>query len=129
MLTRDQILKVKDIKIEEVQVPEWGGSVFVKGLTGSERDQFESSVVELQGKTQRINMKNVRAKLAALSICNEEGERLFTDGDILELSKKSANALQKVFDVASRLSGLSADDVESLTKNSKGGVTVDSILD
>lgn len=129
MLTRDQILSVNDIVIETVAVPEWGGEVCVRGLTGSERDNFESSVVELRGKSQHVNMKNVRAKLAALSICDEKGERVFTDGDVLELSKKSAVALQRVFDVAARLSGLSADDVKSLAKNSNSGATEGSSLD
>ena len=44
MLTKDQILKSDDLPSEEVSVPEWGGSVMVRSMTGYERDQFEQSV-------------------------------------------------------------------------------------
>ena len=73
MLTKEQILGVKDLIIREVEMPEWGGSVYVRGLTGSERDAFEASVIEQRGKTNRVNMINVRAKLLVLTICDKDG--------------------------------------------------------
>ena len=116
VLNRDEILQVKDIEIEEVEVPAWGGSVFVKGMTGTERDAFEASIVQQRGKNASVNMANIRAKLASQTICDKDGLRLFTDADIKALGKKSATALQVVFDVAQRLSGISGDDVEELAK-------------
>lgn len=117
MLTKDQILGIKDLQVEKVEVPEWGGHVFVRGMTGSERDAFEASVVDIRGSSQKINMVNVRAKLVSLTICDEDGNRLFEDADVIELGKKSALALQRLFDTAQRLSGLSNDDVSALEKN------------
>lgn len=115
-LSRDDILKADDIQIEEVEVPEWGGSVFVKGMTGTERDVFEQSIVETRGKNTRVNMQNVRAKLVSLSACDDKGELLFTPKDVKALGGKSAAALQRVFEVASRLSGISDQDVEELAE-------------
>jgi hypothetical protein len=37
MLDRKSILDRNDSKIEEVPVPEWGGSVYVRVLSGAER--------------------------------------------------------------------------------------------
>lgn len=128
-LNRDDILKVKDIEIEEVEVPEWGGSVFVKGMTGTERDAFESSIVQQRGKSASVNMINIRAKLASLTICDEEGERLFTDKDVKELGKKSAAALQRVFDVAQKLSGISSDDIDELAEEMEKNPTDGSASD
>jgi hypothetical protein len=125
-LNKDQILQASDIPIHEVEVPEWGGSVFVKGMTGTERDKFESSIIEMRGNQQRVNMIDVRAKLACYTICDEKGKRLFTDVEIKELAKKSASALQRIFDVAQKLSGIGADDVESLLKNSESAPAEDS---
>jgi len=113
-LTRENILQVKDITTELVEVPEWGGSVYVRGMTGTERDTFEASIVKLKGKGQSVDMSNIRAKLAAKSICDESGNLLFTDADIKELGKKSAGALQRVFEVAQRLSGIGDEDVAEL---------------
>ena len=114
LLNKQDILDIKDIEIEKVEVPEWGGFVFVKGMTGMERDTFEASIVQQRAKDARVNMVNIRAKLAAQTICDEEGVRLFNDKDIHALGKKSANALQRVFDVAQKLSGITGDDVEEL---------------
>ncbi len=116
-LTKEQILAASDIKIEKVAVPEWGGEVYVKGMTGSERDKFEASIIEIRGNTQKANLANVRAKLACFTICDESGARLFSEEEIVELAKKSAQALQRVFDAAQRLSGIGSEDVDSLLKN------------
>lgn len=117
LLTRDAILKATDLPHEDVDVPEWGGTVRVRTLTGAERDQFEASIVELRGKKRKINTANIRAKLVALSVVDEQGNRLFSDADVALLGKKSAAALDRVFAVAQRLSGVTEDDVEELEKN------------
>ena len=114
LLTKQEILNIQDIEIEQVDVIEWGGHVFVKGMSGLERDTFEASIVQQRGKDAKVNMVNIRAKLAAQTICDEEGVRMFTEKDIHALGKKSANALQRVFDVAQKLSGITGDDVDEL---------------
>lgn len=113
VLSRDSILQAQDIKIELIEVPEWGGSVYVKGLSGSERDSFEGGLMQKDGKTP--NFHNIRAKLVVKTACDADGKRLFTDADIPELTNKSASALQRVFEVAQRLSGISSADVQELT--------------
>lgn len=116
LLTRDAILQVEDLKRELVSVPEWGGDVFVRSLNGAERDKFEASVLEQRGKSQKMNLENIRAKMASMTICDEHGNRLFSDGDIQALAKKNAAALDRVFSVARRLSGLGENEVEELAK-------------
>lgn len=116
-LTREQILQADDIKTETVSVPEWGGEVLVKALTGAQRDQFEIDSLAGKGKSQHVNLQNIRARLVARSIVDETGARIFQDGDVKALGAKSAAALQRVFDVAQKLSGLTDDDIEELTEN------------
>jgi len=118
LLTRDQILSADDSVYEDVNVPEWGGVVRIRGLSGSERDRFEDSIVNNKvGKHARQNMKNIRAKLVALTVIDAKGETLFTLKDVEALGKKSAAALDRCFDVAQRLCGLSDDDVTELEEN------------
>jgi hypothetical protein len=116
MLNRDDILKAQDLKTEIVPVPEWGGDVIVRGMTGAERDKFEASIVQTKGKDQTLNMVNIRAKLASATICDEQGKRLFSDADIVQLSAKSAQALQRIFVVAQKLSGIGEEDVKELAE-------------
>ncbi len=120
-LTRDAILEAPDLSFEDVAVPEWGGVVRVRGLTGAERDAFEASVVERKGRETRMNMANLRARLAALAMVDAEGKRLFNDADVAALGKKSGAALHRVFEVAQRLSGITEADISELEKNSDSG--------
>jgi hypothetical protein len=118
VLTRDEILGIADFQIEKVIVPEWKGkSVYVRGLTGEERDTFEELIFG-SDKDQKEKLKNFRAKLISLCVCNANGERLFTQDDIPVLGKKSASAIERLYRVAERLSGFRRKDVDELTKNS-----------
>jgi len=114
-LNREDILSFNDRVYEDVDVPEWGGTVRLTGLLGFERDKFEATVVGKTGKS--MNFTNFRARLVALCIVDEDGERVFSDMDIGALGRKSAAALDRVFSVAQRLSGLSDDDVKELTED------------
>ena len=125
-LTREQILKAQDLETEAVEVPEWGGKVLVRSLTGTERDAFEGSIVDMPagkqpGSSPKMKMDNIRAKLVARSVVDEAGELIFTDKDIQALGQKSAAALDRVFAVAQRLSGITDEDVEALAENFGGG--------
>lgn len=116
ILGRDQILKADDMTTEEIAVPEWGGSVLVRGLTGRQRDEFEASMIEQRGKRRVPNVENVRAKLVAKCCVDESGRRLFTDQDAAILGDRSGAALDRVYEVAARLSGIGEDDVDEMTE-------------
>jgi len=129
MLTREDILKINDIEVETVEVPEWGGSIYVRGMTGAERDRFEASVVTTRGKSTSVNLENIRAKMAALSICDKDGVLLFTEKDVKVLAGKSAAALQRVYEVAQRLSRIGDEDIDELTAGLQADPTGDSPSD
>lgn len=116
-LNRDDILKVPDLVAEPVHA--WGGIVYVRGMTGTERDHFEGSVVNQKNGQQTVNMDDIRAKLCVVCICDENGNRLFTDDDVELLSKKSGKELNRIFGVAQRLSGITTEEVEKLGEGLK----------
>lgn len=116
-LSREAILAVEDIKREQVPVPEWGGDVFVRGLTGTERDAFETSLWTGDGEGKKFKAENIRAKLLVRSLVDESGQRLFRDEDEAALGGRNAAVLDRLFDVAQRLSGLGKKDVENAVKN------------
>lgn len=126
LLSRAAILAAPDLPTQDVAVPEWGGAVRIRGLTGAERDAFEAAIAQRKGKDVRMNLQNVRARLVAMSAVDESGARLFSDGDVAALGEKSAVALERVFTAAMRLSGLTPDDVKDLTENLEPGQSEDS---
>lgn len=119
-LTRDAILGCDDQQIEKVSVPEWGGHVYVRSMTGTARDEWEASQIGGTASKPKVRLDNARANLAARTICDESGSLLFTAADVVELGKRSSAALDRVYAVAQRLSRISADDIEELAGNSGG---------
>lgn len=117
MLTRDQIIDAVDIRVEEVSVPEWGGNVCIKTLTGEELDFYQAGIVKMRGQSSEVNMLNMRAKLVVLGVCDADGKRLFSDADVKQLAAKSAAALNRLFMAIQRLNGLSDAEMEEISKN------------
>lgn len=119
VLTKDQILSSDDLEMELVDVPEWGGEVWVRTLRARERDQFEAESLQKKGENYETNFRNLRARLVALTMVDEEGNLLFKGKDVEALGNKSARAMDRVFSVAQRLNGIGKHDIEELTKNSE----------
>ena len=115
---RDSILESKTHKMEQIDVPEWSGVVFVRTMSGEERDDFEASLVDAAGPDQKKNFRNLRARLLVKTIVDENGNRLFSDADAVPLGRQSAVILDRVFSISQRLNSLGQQDIEKLTKNS-----------
>jgi len=120
-LDRQAILNAEDLPMERMDVPEWGGFVYVRTLTGAERDAFEDASIKGRGRNRRFSLRNVCARLVVMAVCDERGRRVFRDGDAERLGEKSAAALNRVYRVAARLSAISEEDIEDLAGNSEGG--------
>lgn len=117
MLNREAILSAQDTKAEEVAVPEWGGTVRVRMMTGRERDEFEREQYEIARMGQLGD--NMRARLLVRCLVDAENRPLFTADDVQALGEKSSAALERVARVARRLNKLQDDDVSDTAKNSE----------
>lgn len=114
-LSKAAILKANDTKLSEaIPVPEWGGDVYIKTLSGTERDVFEEAYAENK-------MKQFRSRFLVLTLSDDKGSRLFDDGDIEELGKKSSVVINRLFDVAWKHNALSNEAVDDLGEGSPDG--------
>lgn len=120
LLAKENILAAADLPTEDVPVPEWSGTVRVRTMTGADRDGFETSLIAVdeEGK-RRPNMENMKAKLVALTLVDEAGNRMFTIEEVGHLAGKSAAALDRIFTVAARLNGIGASAEDAAAKNSE----------
>ena len=111
MLTREQILNSVDCELTKVEVPEWGGEIYLKSLSGAESEQ-------LQKDTAKPDMSDVDkiATMLVVGIVGEIGKPLFTKDDIVELAKKSFKVLVRLVDEFNRVNGLT-ETVEDTAKN------------
>jgi hypothetical protein len=110
---RDSILAADDSHRTKVDVPEWGTSLYVRDMSGGERDQWEMVAF----KDGKVSPEHFRAKLLVRCLCDEQGQRVFQDSDTEALSAKSATVLARLYEVAARVNGLTQGDVDELTKN------------
>lgn len=114
LLSREAILGADDIKKTVVEVPEWGGNVILGMMTGEARDAFEQSVNSGDGGP---NIINIHERIVVLTAIDESGNRLFTEEDIVALSKKSAAAVRRCALAAQKLNALTQAAVEELKGN------------
>jgi len=114
MLNREEILAKNALESELVSVPEWGGEVRVRAMTGAERDRLEIACAQRRkaGKSTRF-----RASLAVVTVCDDNLHPIFVADDAEIIDKMPAAGLGRVADVAMRLSGISEEDAEDLEKN------------
>ncbi len=127
ILTKDIIKKVDDMKTQVVDVPEWGGYVIVKGISGNERDWIESKIY--QASQEEYYDIDIRAALVAMSVVDENGGRVFEKEDVEWLGMKSAIALNRAAEVARKMSGMAVGGEEEAEKNLKEDQSEDSVLD
>lgn len=131
-LSASDILAVEDRKTEKLYVPEWGGNVYIRTISGAERDEFEKTLVverlelNAQGLPEKVevqDLSNIRAKLLVRVLCDAEGKPIFTTDHIAALGDKSAAALTRVYNKASELNKVSDKDIKELAGNSDGEAT------
>jgi len=120
LLSRDAILSAKDDQVELVHVPSWGGSLYVRGMTAGELDNFYKSMRRGQGNKVRVDTDLFQSRVVAR--CAVEGpqpgaRRLFDASDVEALKNKNGAALKLVFDVAARLSGITDAEEEEIAED------------
>lgn len=124
MLSRSEILrKGSSIPQQWVDVPEWSeagepAGVIVRGLDAYMRDQWEMSMYQIRGRESVLHIENVRARLCAWTIVDENGLRIFSDDDIEDLGRMEPRGLDRVFVVARKLSGLTQEDINEIVGKS-----------
>lgn len=109
-LSKASILAANDVKTELVPVPEWGGEVYIKTLSGTERDAFEDAYSS-------DKMKNFRVRFLILTLCDDKGERLFPDAAVDDLGKKSATVISRLFEKAWAINAFRTEDVDAMGKD------------
>lgn len=111
VLSKKAILEAKDIKTKEVDVPEWGGAVCIRVISGADRDVFEQAYSEKK-------MDAFRTRFLVLTICDASGERVFTNDEVEALNKKSSKVLTRLFDEAWEFNAFTPAAVEALGNDS-----------
>ena len=106
-LTAAEILEADDLKIVEVDVPEWGGVVRLRPMSAEE-------VIAFNEVNKDASKKHAAVRVTATCLVNEDGTPMFTQAQIDKLSKKSLAAFMKIQRVAMKINGLDDKEIKEV---------------
>jgi len=126
LLDRSLLLQKEELEIVKVELDK-GAHVFVRQMTGHEKDTFEKSILKETKDDKGLvigfesDNEDFRAKLAVVTLCDEKGNLLLKPTDYKALSHSmSAGRLEKIVDEAQKLNKITPEAKELLIKNSDG---------
>jgi hypothetical protein len=104
ILTKEQIKAVDDLRsrIVSVDVPEWGGSVNIRPMDVRELDEYSNDAM----RSKASGLKDFRTRLVAYCLCDENGNRLFTEKDIDALAGKSGTVMDRLYRACDELNDI-----------------------
>jgi hypothetical protein len=125
LMDRKSLLEKEKMEIVKVEFED-GNFVYVRQMTGHERDTFEQSLLKKNRDSKGTiisyeqSTEDFRAKLAVVTICDEQGNTILQPNDYGVLSRSmSAKKLEKIVEKAQSLNAITEEDKEALVKNSE----------
>lgn len=123
MSLRDQILGATSPMVE-IPCTEWGCSVWVRPLSGEERDEIEIENARLAKDAEYApgaSREGLHARVVALAARDQDGKRIFTSDDVDRLRRLDARPLDRIFRVVDSLSAVSDEEIERLIEGKDRG--------
>lgn len=113
---RDRILTADDTQSELVEIPEWGVTLEVRSMSGAARASLMQMAMESGG---NVDITRVYPDLIVQTVFDPEtGEQVFEEADKHAIMAKNGALLDKVVEVATRISGFSDNAIDEAGKDS-----------
>lgn len=115
LLTREQILAARDVPARELDVPEWGGRIRLRAMTGVDRDEYMTALAAAQKAGEEgQRWHRLMALLVTLCAVDDRGDRIFVPDDVESLATKSAAVLERISNEVQAVNALGDKQVEQL---------------
>lgn len=115
-LNKEAIFAVKP-KLAQIDIPEWGGSVYIRPLTLNEQAKLADRGEKFGKQSASSQLKNVMLPTIIWSVVDSDAVPVFDSADTDRLMETPASALLRVQDEILRFSGLTAAARADLEKN------------
>lgn len=120
ILTKDQIFTANQLQHEDVEIPDWGGSVRIRELTVGEANEIRQLAESLSDKGDTLRTEAVSKKTLSLgAIDPSTGGRLFTEEDVERISERKSVGILMLAAAIMSLSGMTPATAEEPEKNSE----------
>lgn len=109
-LTRETILAARKLPSLTVNVPEWGGDICIKKMTGVERDAFEALCVARRNAPGGMNGKEIKAMLLVAVLTDADSKLLFSQADVPALNQLEGDVIDRLARQAMTYNGMTEDE-------------------
>ena len=123
LTTADAILQASDFIFDEIDCPEWNGTVRIRSLSGGQRAVLRKAVDD--------GRNDVDEMLCVMAIVDQDGNRVLNQNQIAELGKKNTAVITRIANRVLEISGMKDRDkaIENAEKNSDPMESDDSSFD
>ena len=121
MIDRETFLRPLDRRRERVPLPEFGddAACWVYGWTAGERTAWEKEFQKPNGKPDKVRQNEIRERLVVRCVRDDNGQPIFSDGDLEAIRQQDAAVIERVVNAALRVTGVTEGDIEELVGNSE----------
>ena len=122
-LTAEDILSVDDFVFDEIECPEWGGTIRIRSLSGGQRATIKKAIDN--------GSEDIDEMVCVMGIVDENGRRILEKKHISVLSSKSTKPVSRIAIRILEISGMREPKkaVEDAEKNLDGTESDDSSFD
>jgi hypothetical protein len=106
-LDANAILKHKEVELRTVEIPEWGGTVYLRPLTSRQAEYIGDCLTMPEERENARRNGGVRAIAATWSLCDADGKRLFADEQSRQVAALPAGPLMRIWREVVALSRMS----------------------
>lgn len=121
-ITKEQVLATRPA-LKEVEVPEWGGSVWIRPVSLGEQGKLADAGHKFEKADPSARLKGTTVKLVIWVVSDESGVPIFSDTDLPALMNQPASVFLRLQDAILELSGLTEASRAELEKNSETAQT------
>lgn len=112
---RQRILQAQDAKSVTVEVPEWSCSLQIRSLTNRGRIDWEVACSKKRKGKVTMDPYRMKSQLVIMTCYDAAtGEQVFTDVDLDALCDKSAAVVDRLFEAAASLCGITEQDEDDI---------------
>lgn len=116
MTLKEQILQANDLRLMEVDVPEWQCKVWLRSWSAGERGRVYSAYKKHQAGD---NLGELLGCVLANTLCDQSGKLVFTGPeDYIDLANKSGEVCERLFLAAQQHNGMGQEAIDAAKKNS-----------
>lgn len=117
MNLKEQIANANDIKIQKVHVKAWDCDIYLKQWSPREQCEYHDWCDKEKETRKELASARVNCKLLITCVCDESGNKVFSDEDFDMLMSKNVSVVDYIAMKILKMHELKHDDFEERAKN------------